>query len=81
MEINFYERMEFLFQSVIEKLKLLDLIVPAVEEKYLTVQETADYLNVSVRTVRRYKKGGTITPANFGGVVYYALSDLKRFKN
>lgn len=81
MHTDFYARMEFLYQSIIEKLKLLELIVPVVEEKFLTVQETADYLNVSVRTIRRYKKIGIITSTNFGGVVYYALSDLKRFKN
>lgn len=81
MHTDFYARMEFLYQSIIEKLKLLELIVPVVEEKFLTVQETADYLNVSVRTIRRYKKIGIITSTNLGGVVYYALSDLKRFKN
>ena len=80
MESNLYERMEFLFQSVFEKLKLLDLLVPTVEEKFLTAQETADYLNVSVRTIRRYKQSGLISSTNLGGVVYYALSNLKRLK-
>jgi len=77
MNGNFYEKMESLVQLVADRLKLPEAILPVEPERFLTAQETADHLHVSVRTIRRYRQLGRLTAFYVGGIVYYALSELK----
>ncbi|MBE4950881.1 helix-turn-helix domain-containing protein [Chryseobacterium culicis] len=47
------------------------------EEKTLTRQQAADYLNMSLSTLHRHTKQGDIQAYGIGSRVYYKLNDIK----
>jgi excisionase family DNA binding protein len=47
--------------------------------KFFTIADVADFLGVSVRTVRRWIKSGALVAHHFGTAVRIAESDLKAF--
>jgi excisionase family DNA binding protein len=49
------------------------------EEKFFTVEEVADFLNVCTRTVRRWIERGELVAHRFGTAVRIAESDLRAF--
>jgi excisionase family DNA binding protein len=51
--------------------------VPA--QKFFTIDQIADALNVSKRTVRRWIKDGTLVAHRFGGAVRIAGDDFAAF--
>lgn len=51
--------------------------VTFVEDNRLTVNETADFLKVDARTVRRWKAKCLITPIYIGGTVYFSKAALE----
>ena len=58
-----------------ELLKRLKSIVP---EEYLTREEVARLLKVSVSTVSNWKNEGVINAYGLGGRVYYKRSELEK---
>jgi excisionase family DNA binding protein len=48
---------------------------------YLTIQQAAEYLNVSKMTIWRRTKDGTLKPKKFGGKVLYARADIDDYLN
>lgn len=47
--------------------------------KFYTVDQVADALSVSPRSVRRWIKSGKLVAHRFGGAVRIAANDLKAF--
>jgi excisionase family DNA binding protein len=47
--------------------------------QFFTVAEVAEFVGVSVRTVRRWIKSGELVAHHIGAVVRIAQSDLKAF--
>jgi excisionase family DNA binding protein len=51
----------------------------AAPNRFFTINDVADWLNVSPRTVRRWINTGDLVVHRFGGVVRIAESDLRTF--
>jgi excisionase family DNA binding protein len=49
------------------------------DERFFTIREVAERLDVATRTVRRWIKSGDLVAHRFGGAVRIAESDLKAF--
>lgn len=49
------------------------------DERFFTIREVAERLEVATRTVRRWIKSGDLVAHRFGGAVRIAESDLKAF--
>ena len=47
----------------------------------LTAQDTADYLHISVRTLRRLVKAKLITPKHIGRGVFFTDHEVERYVN
>lgn len=50
------------------------------ERELLTIKQAADYLDVSVMTVRRHIEAGHLTPYRPGRELFFWSDDLERFK-
>jgi excisionase family DNA binding protein len=55
-----------MFQVVMQVLQKLDLHIPIVEDRWLTIQQVADMLNYSRRQVYRWMKAKTISYIQIG---------------
>ena len=53
------------------------------EDKFYSIKEAADLLEVSVRTLQRLRQDDLITPDKFGNnhAVFYSESQLQKFKS
>jgi excisionase family DNA binding protein len=51
----------------------------AAPTRFFTINDVADWLSVSPRTVRRWINAGDLVVHRFGGVVRIAESDLRAF--
>jgi len=80
MQDKIYHLIELMIKAVIDK--LAREAVPFVDpnEAYMSVNEAAEFLDVTPRTVARYKKSKLIVPYVFGGIDAYTLSELKEFR-
>lgn len=83
------EIMEELAQRIVNKLaESLSINSPAApqkQEKYLTRQQTADFLNIALPTLHRHTKSQKIPSYRIGGRVLYKQSELEtslsKYKN
>jgi len=73
-------RLEFLIAFVLEKFGLIEVDKIAQEDRLLTVAEAEEYLKITERSLRRYRKQGRINVYPIGGYVYYRLSELLNIK-
>jgi len=73
-------RLEFLITFLMEKFGLIEVDKIAQEDRLLTVAEAEEYLKITERSLRRYRKQGRINTYPIGGFVYYRLSELVNLK-
>jgi len=74
------ERLEFLIAFVLEKFGLIEADKTAQEDRLLNVAEAEEYLKITARSLRRYRKQGLINVYPIGGYAYYRLSELVNIK-
>lgn len=73
-------RLEFLIAFLMEKFNLIEADNTAPEDRLLNVAEAEEYLKITERSLRRYRKQGRINIYPIGGFVYYRLSELVNLK-
>jgi len=80
MQDKIYHLIEMMIKAVIDKLAREAVPIVNADETYMAINEAADYLEVTPRTVARYKKSKFLVPYVFGGIDVYSLSDLKEYR-
>jgi excisionase family DNA binding protein len=48
-------------------------------KKYLSITETCSMLNISKRTLQRYRDTGLLTFSQIGNKIYFTLEDIQHF--
>jgi excisionase family DNA binding protein len=59
--------------------KMNELLLNQTVKKILTIKETCGFLNVSLRTLQRYRDEGMIDFIQIGGKIMFRPEDLEKF--
>lgn len=77
-QVSLEEITEKTANTVIEKLQELKLLQPQKkQEKYLTRNECADMLQISLVTLNVYSKKGIVPSYRIGSTIRYKLSEIE----
>lgn len=72
--------LEGLIEVLIERLSTTVDLEPLKKDGYLNIKEAAAFLEVSQRSVHRYKTLGLIEHKKISGIIYFKHSSLHHFK-